>query len=445
MSIHDDATRLRGFESTELHSATRQATSHRRRTIASAGVGNALEWYDWNVYAVFAPFFASQFFNPQEPISALLSTLAVFAVGFVMRPLGGYLFGWLADRHGRRLSMLASVGLAAGGSLLIGIAPTYGSVGVAASLTLLLARLLQGLAHGGEIGAGHTYIAEIAPPQRRGAWSSVIYVSGMAATMLAILLGAGMTTLLSEQQISAWGWRVPFVVGGLLGVVALYLRSKLDETTAFENGAEQGAARRQRPAVWRGLWANRVAALQVMGLTMGGTVFFYTWAVAAPAYAIGVKGMNESDALWASVIAIAVMIAVLPIAGALSDRFGRKPNFMVFSIGAAALTFPLNRLIQGELWQLALATTIALVFMALAVSILPALFAEMFPTSVRAAGIGLPYSVAVALTGGTAPYLQTWLSSNQHGDLFLGYTVVLLLVGAAVTLRIPETRAKSLA
>jgi len=444
MSIHEDAAQLEGVAAAEPRLDTGMSKSHRRRAIAATGAGNALEWYDWNVYAVFAPFFASQFFNSQEPVSDLLSTLAVFAVGFLMRPLGGYVFGWLADRRGRRLSMLMSVGLAAGGSLLIGIAPTFGAVGVAASLMLLLARLMQGLAHGGEIGASHTYIAEAAPPQRRGSWSSVIYVSGMAATLLAIVLGAGMSTLLSDDQMSTWGWRVPFVLGGVLGIIALYLRRRLDETPAFEIEAQSQETRQHRPSVWRGLWVNRNAALQVVGLTMGGTVFFYTWAVAAPSYAISVKGMDESDALWASVIALVVMIAVIPLAGMLSDRIGRRPNFMIFSIGAAVLTFPLNRMIQGELWQLALATTIALVFMALAVSILPALFSELFPTSVRAAGIGLPYSLAVALTGGTAPYLQTWLSSNRTGDLFLAYTVVLLLVGAAVTLTIPETRGRPL-
>lgn len=448
MSIHEHAGQRASVEAAPVdggaRSSVEQERGRRRRTILATGAGNALEWYDWNVYAVFAPFFASQFFNSKEPISALLSTLAVFAVGFVMRPIGGYAFGWLADRHGRRLSMLASVGLAAGGSLLIGIAPTYGAIGVFASVVLLLARLMQGMAHGGEIAAGHTYIAEVAPPKRRGLWSSVIYVSGMAATLLAMVLGAAMTSVLSDEQMTAWGWRVPFIVGGALGVVVIYLRRRLEETAAFAYEAKQQVGAPRRPSVWRGVWANRAAALQVIGLTVGGTVFFYTWAVAAPAYAIGVTGMNESAALWAGAIAIAIMIAVLPLAGALSDRFGRKPNFLVFSLAAAALTFPLNRLIQGQLWQLALATTIALVLMALAVSILPALFAELFPTSVRAAGIGLPYSLAVALTGGTAPYLQTWLSSGHNGDLFLGYTVILLLIGAVVTLRIPETKAQPL-
>jgi MHS family alpha-ketoglutarate permease-like MFS transporter len=412
----------------------------RLRTLLGSGAGNALEWYDWNIYAVFAPFFAAQFFNPDNPVAALLSTLAVFAVGFGMRPLGGLLFGWLADRHGRRASMLLSVGLACGASLLIGLAPTYGSVGIAAAAVLLLARLLQGLAHGGEIAAGHTYVAEIAPPRRRGLWSSVIYVSGMLATLMAALLGAGLTSVLSDDAMSSWGWRVPFLAGGALALVAVYLRSQLSETEAFENHR----SRASRPSIWGGIWENRNAALTVVGLTLGGTVFFYTWVVAAPAYAIGVKDMDPTAALWASVVAILVMIAALPLAGRLSDRFGRRPNFLVFSLGAAALSFPLNRLIQGEAWQLAVAMSIALALLALVVSILPALFAELFPTRVRATGVGIPYSVAVALTGGTAAYLQTWLTTNGHGDLFLVYSIVLLLIGAVTILATPETRGRPL-
>ena len=416
----------------------------RLRTLLGSGAGNALEWYDWNIYAVFAPFFAAQFFNPDNGVAALLSTLAVFAVGFGMRPLGGLLFGWLADRHGRRTSMLFSVGLACGASLLIGLAPTYGSIGIAAAAVLLFARLLQGLAHGGEIAAGHTYVAEIAPPQRRGLWSSVIYVSGMFATLLAVLLGAGLTSVLSDDAMSSWGWRVPFLVGGALGLVALYLRRQLSETEAFENHHSRAHSRASRPSIWRGIWENRNASLTVVGLTLGGTVFFYTWVVAAPAYAIGVKDMDPTAALWASVVAILVMIVALPLAGRLSDRFGRRPNFLIFSLGAAALSFPLNRLIQGEAWQLAVAMSIALGLLALVVSILPALFAELFPTRVRATGIGVPYSVAVALTGGTAAYLQTWLSTNGHGDLFLVYSIVLLLIGAVTILATPETRGRPL-
>jgi len=409
------------------------------RTIVGTGIGNAVEWYDWNVYVVFAPFFAQQFFDPAHPVSAMLSTLAIFAVGFVVRPLGGVLFGWLADRHGRRPSMLLAISLASAGSLLIGVSPTYAGVGVVASSLLLLARLLQGLAHGGEIASSHTYIAEMAPPRRRGLWSSTIYVSGLSAILVATVLGAGLTTTLTTAQMTEWGWRIPFVVGGVLGLIAILLRRGLDETQAFVK-----TPRPARPSILRGMWTYRAALARVFGLTLGGTVFFYTWAVAAPAYAISVGGMNPTAALWAGVAATALGIVLLPVAGHLSDRFGRRPSFVVFALGGAAVTFPLNRLIQDEAWQLLVAMSIAMVLIAIGAAIVPAALTEMFPTQLRASGFAVPYSLAVALTGGTAPYLQAWLSSRGHGDVFLGYSVALLVLVAVVAAFMPETKGKSL-
>jgi len=416
----------------------------RLRVLLGTGVGNAIEWYDWNVYIVFAPFFAAQFFNSDNPVSALLATLAIFAVGFVMRPLGGFVFGWVADRHGRQPSMLLAIALAAAGSLMIGLSPTYASVGVVASVVLLLARLLQGLAHGGEIAASHTYITEAAPSNRRGLWASVIYVSGMGAVLVATLLGATLTGVLSDSQLYAWGWRVPFIIGGVLGIAAVFLRSRLEETEAYTKVRAEDEVTGARPSLVRGMWENRGGVVRVFGLAIGGTVFFYTWAIAAPAYAISVKGVDPSAALWAGVAATALSIVLLPFAGALSDRIGRRPNFLIFALGGAAVTFPLNRLNQGEAWQLLLAMSIALVLLAFVGSILPAALAELFPTHVRASGFAVPYSLAVAITGGTAPYLQTWLSSRGQGDLFLGYTVVLLLVTAVTVILTPETNGKPL-
>lgn len=410
------------------------------RTIVGTGLGNAIEWYDWNVYVVFAPFFAQQFFNPADPVSATLSTLAVFAVGFVVRPFGGLLFGWIADRHGRRPSMLIAISLASAASLLIGVSPTYAGVGVVASSLLLLARLLQGLAHGGEIASSHTYIAEMAPPRRRGLWSSTIYVSGMSAILVATVLGAGLTTMLSTAQMTEWGWRIPFVIGGLLGLIAIFLRRGLDETQAFARTRDRAA----RPSILRGMWTHRAALARVFGLSLGGTVFFYTWAVAAPAYAISVGGMNATAALWAGVAATALGIVLLPVAGHLSDRFGRRPSFVVFGLGGAAVTFPLNHLIQDEAWQLLVAMSIAMMLIAVGAAIVPAALAELFPTHLRASGFAVPYSLAVALTGGTAPYLQAWLSSRGLGDVFLGYSVALLVLLAVVAAFMPETKGKSL-
>jgi MHS family alpha-ketoglutarate permease-like MFS transporter len=208
--------------------APRPPTSRdQRRAVLGAGIGNTLEWYDWTIYAIFAPFFAGQFFDPSNPTSSILATLAVFAVGFFMRPVGGVLFGWLGDRYGRRTALTTAMTLVAGGSLLIGLSPTFGSVGVLASLWLLLARLVQGLAHGGEVASSYTYVAEMAPPRRRGLWSASLYVFVTLGVLAATLLGALLTSTLGTDRMADWGWRIPFLIGGALGFYAMYLRRNL--------------------------------------------------------------------------------------------------------------------------------------------------------------------------------------------------------------------------
>lgn len=435
------------------------AEEHRpswKRVIFGAGVGNALEWYDWSVYAVFAPFFAQQFFNPRDAVSATLSTLAVFAVGFVMRPLGGLFFGWFADRVGRQPGMVLSMALTAAGSLVIAVAPTYESVGVLASVLLLVARLLQGFGLGGEIGASHTYLAEAAPPARRGLWSSSMYVAVTTGVLFATVQAAVLKDVLTGDQMTGWGWRIPFVIGALLGIYAFYLRRGLQENEAFRkekehdeqvahaDGGKRTDAAAARPSLMSGIWENRRSVLRVVALTVGGTVLYYTWAIAAPGYAISVKGIDPSGALWASVVANLVFILALPMWGAISDRWGRRPVCIVFAIGHAVLLYPLQQMIQDSAWQLGLAMSIALFIMAASTSVLPALFAEMFPTRVRASGMAVPYSLAVAATGGTAPYLQTYLAGKDLSIVFIGYTIVLITIGLVAVLRMPETKGKDL-
>ncbi|WP_217371181.1 MFS transporter [Streptomyces sioyaensis] len=423
----------------------RHSGREQRRTLIGTGIGNALEWYDWHVYGIFAPFFAQQFFNPDNELSALLSTLAIFAVGFAMRPIGAFVFGRLADRKGRRLAMLLSIGMGSAGSLAIGLAPTYASIGAVASLILLLARLTQGMAHGGELPSSQTYLAETAPPERRGRWTSAIYVSGACGMLIATLLGAGLAALYGTEALEAWGWRVPFVIGGLLGVYALFLRRKLTETHAFNKERTSRSAAPQRPSVLRGMWQNRAAAGRVIGLTAGFTVTYQAWTTAAPTYAISVTKLDSTAVLLAEVVALLIFIVALPLCGSLSDRFGRRPNMLIFVLGMAVLAYPLLLLARaGRVWQLGLAMTIALLFTAMCASIAPAIFAELFPTNVRTTGTGVPYAIAVALFGGTTPYLQTWLASHHAQNYFTGYNIALLLIGALVVLTGPETRAKPL-
>jgi MFS transporter, MHS family, alpha-ketoglutarate permease len=415
-----------------------------RKVIVGAGAGNALEWYDWSAYAVFAPFFAAQFFNANDPVAALLGTLAVFAVGFFMRPVGGLFFGWLADRRGRQTAMVVAMGVTALGSLLIAVAPTYGSIGVAASLLLLLARLTQGFGLGGEVGASHTFLAESAPPKRRGLWCSTMYIAITVGVLVATLQAVLLTSVLTESEMQGWGWRVPFIVGTLLGFYALYLRRGLPETPAYEQQRSADRYTASRPPLLRSIWRNRAAAARVIGLTVGSTVAYYTWAISAPGYAINVHGIDARSALWASVIANLVFIAALPAWGAFSDRFGRKANAIVGPVALILLSFPLNRLIEDQAWQLAVAMSVALFFLAAIASIAPALFAELFPTHVRASGTAVPYSIAVALFGGTAPYLMTWLADRGTADLFIVYTIVMLAVSVVTIAITPESKGRSL-
>ena len=418
--------------------ATRTST---RKTLIGTGIGNAVEWYDWAIYATFTPFIASQLFSKSDPASAVLSTLAIFAVGFVARPFGGFLFGWIGDRIGRKASMTLAVGLASVGSLMIGIAPTFAAVGVWASLTLLVARLIQGLAHGGELPSSQTYLSEMAPKEHRGFWATLIYTSGTVGILFGTLLGAVLNMTLSTEVMNAWGWRIPFLIGAAMGLYALIMRSRLHETDVFEGEA----AAEKRAPIWPQIVRHRKQALQVIGLTVGLTVIYYIWGVVAPSYATTALKIDRGEALWAGVIGNIVFIAALPFWGKLSDRIGRKKVLWSGAIGAGIMHFPMTALLKDSAWQLAVSMSVMLIFIAASAAIVPAVYAELFPTSIRTVGVGVPYSICVALFGGTAPYLQQWLGTTvQMPQLFNVYAVLLLAVSAACVFTIPETKGKDL-
>ncbi len=411
------------------------AVRGRFRAVFGAGAGNALEWYDWNVYAVFTTYFAPQFFNSADRVSALLSTLAVFAVGFVARPFGGFLFGLLSDRRGRKFAMTLSIGLAALGSLVIGFAPSYARVGALASVILLLARLIQGLAHGGELPSAQTYVAEYAPAQRRGLWSSLIYVSGTLGNLLGTVLAAILAATLSDTQMGEFGWRIPFLLGGVFGLYVLFMRLRMTETATFTS--DVGST---KPRMWPLLVANRAAVVKVIGLTAGFTVVYYVWSVSQTAHAISARGVDERSAFWAGVVGNGVFVLTLPLWGKLSDRVGRKPMLLTGLLATAALVFPLDAIIGHSAVLLGVSMSLAMLLIGMYASILPAVYAELFPTKVRTVAVGIPYSITVAAFGGTAPYLQELIGTKLDPAWFTGYTVLLLLISAAVVLRLPETR-----
>ncbi|UOT03136.1 MFS transporter [Rhodococcus opacus] len=411
------------------------------RAIVGVGTGNGIEYFDWTVYATFAAFFAPQFFHTGSAVSDLLASFGVFAVGFVARPFGGLLFGWLSDRRGRKLSMTLAVGLAAVGSLVIGLTPTHQTIGVAAAVVLVVARLAQGVAHGGELPSAQTYIVEFAPTARRGLWSSLIYISNTTGVVVGTLLGALLTTTLSSEQMADWGWRVPFLLGGVLGLFVLWMRSRMKETEVYEESGDESA----KQSMWQLFLAHRRQVFQILFFTVGGTVVYYVWAVSAPAYAIAVRGIDPSGALWAGVGANLVLIASLPFWGALSDRIGRKPVLYIGNVGIAALLFPLNAMIGHSAVTLFIAMAIALFVMGAILSVMPAMMAELFPTGLRAAGVGVPYSIGVAAFGGTAAYVQTFFADRGTPDLFEWYALALVAVSIAALFTIPETRGRDLA
>jgi MFS transporter, MHS family, alpha-ketoglutarate permease len=423
---------------------TSEKTAPRRRqgaikTLLGTGVGNAVEWYDWNIYASFAVYFSAQLFNSDDPRSAFLQTMAVFAVGFVARPFGGVLFGWIGDRIGRKPSLTLSILAASGGSLLIALSPTYEQIGWVASALLLLARLVQGLAHGGELPAAQTYLAEFAPRERRGLYASSIYVSGTTGLLAGLALGLVLQALLSPEEMALWGWRIPFAVGAVLGLVALWIRFSMNESEVFE---EHKATVREKENVLLAVAKNWRTGLRVIFMTAGLTVAYYIWSVTIASIAQTSFGYSPEEAFAAALIGNAVLIAVLPFWGWVSDIVGRRPTTIFGLVGCAVLYIPLIHLVSGgEFWQLVVAICTQLILLAAFLAHAPATYAEMFPTAQRTSGFAISYAIAIAAFGGTAGYVLTLI-----GDpfVFAYYSIALLIVSAATVWFLPETKGRDL-
>ncbi|MER7558808.1 MFS transporter [Nocardioides sp. NPDC126508] len=411
-------------------------TRSKRRSLLASSVGNVLEWYEWSTYAVFAPFIAAAMFDNADPVSALLSTFAVFAIGFLMRPLGGIVFGWVADRKGRKFVLVTTMLTMAAGSLVIGLMPTYASIGVGASAILLLARVAQGFAHGGESATANTYVAEIAPPARRGLWGSIVFAAIFGGSVLAYTVGGLVTTSLSDSAVAAWGWRIPFLLGALLALAALWLRRAMDESEVFEAGGETGSATAVAPPSRRRVVR---AILLVVAMTSGITAAHYTWTSYVSTYAIG-QGMTPNTAYWVTAAAQLIGLAALPLWGRLSDRVGRRPIMIGFALAMIVLQIPLKSLIGPDGWTLLVGSGIALVAIAAPGSILSSIMSEAFPTRIRTQGIGFAYSVSVAVFGGTAPYLNQLFTKLEADWMSSGYIMLLCLCTGIAVYLMSETK-----
>ncbi|MFC5945839.1 MFS transporter [Micromonospora harpali] len=411
------------------HAVPTATTPRRRaRTVATTVAGNFIEYFDWLIFGLYAPLIAQHFFPSADPLTALLAVFVAYATGMLFRPLGGILMGALADRRGRRLALLLSITLMGGGSLVIGLLPTYAAIGVAAPVLLFLARAAQGLSAGGEWPAAVSYLMELAPRSRRCLFGSIFAVSSAAGGLAASALGLALSATVGSQAMADWGWRVPFLAGAALSAVLLVLRRQLGESEAFVRARRSGP-----PPGLRRLWRDHrgavvVAALFVVGVTVQTT----TWTTVAPALAQSQAGM-PADAVYAAVTAaIALSIVVLIPLGLLADRVGVLPMLVVSVLGfAVAGPLALNAA-SGGTGRLVLCLCTGLFFMSCLTAVLPKIMASMFPTHLRASGIGLPHAVASSLAGGLTPALATWLAGAGRLDWYLGLlTVTALLAGAA--------------
>lgn len=412
----------------------------KRRSVVASTIGNVLEWYEWSAYAVFTPFIAAAMFNSEDKVSSVLATLGVFAVGFLMRPLGGIVFGRIADVKGRKFVLIFTMLIMAGGSFLIAVLPGYGQIGVFASLILLLVRVAQGFAHGGESATANSYIAEIAPARRRGFWGSIVFVAIYGGSVLAYTVGGVITNVFSEAAVSDWAWRIPFALGGLLALVALWMRRGMVESDVFE-ADDQVEAVAPVP-VDRGRVARAIVLVVLM--TSGITAAHYTWTSYASTLAITERGMDAQTAYWATVGAQIIALVSLPFWGLLSDRIGRRPVLIGFGVLMAILQYPLMGMITAAGWSLFIASTLALLVVSMAGALLSAVLSEAFPTKVRTQGIGFAYSVSVAVFGGTAPYLNGLFNSLDLSWLSSGWVILLCLATIVAVVKLPETKGKDL-
>jgi MHS family alpha-ketoglutarate permease-like MFS transporter len=421
------------IERDRLRSTSGSDIRSKKKSLLASAVGNVLEWYEWSAYAVFAPFIAAVVFDSSNPVSALLSTLAVFAVGFLMRPLGGIVFGRIADHRGRKFVLVTTMLMMAGGSLVIGIMPTYDSVGIWASVILLAARITQGFAHGGESATAYSYVSEIAPPHRRGMWGSVAFIAIFGGSALAYSVGGGVTSVLSNDAVAEWGWRIPFLIGALLALVALYLRRSMEESEVFDAQAADEGPRIPRATVVR-------AVLLMIGMTSGITAAHYTWTSYISTYAITQKDMNPDTAYWMLVVAQLIALVSLPFWGLLSDRIGRRPMLFAFAGLMFVLQFPLTAMITSSGWTLLVATTTALLVVSIPASVLSATLSESFPTKLRTQAIGFAYSISVAVFGGSSPYLNQLLVGQGIGWAFSIYIMVLCAFTGIACMFMRETK-----
>lgn len=418
-------------------------TAQRIKAIVGGSVGNLVEWYDWYAYAAFAIYFSNSFFPDSDLTAQLLNTAGIFAVGFLMRPVGGWLFGSIADKVGRKKAMTLSVLLMSFGSLLIALTPTYDTIGVLAPILLLVARLVQGLSVGGEYGVSATYLSEMATEERRGFYSSFQYVTLIGGQLIALGIQLILQKLLlTESQLEDWGWRIPFAIGAVLSVIALYLRSSLHETEAFKNKEDMV---KDKKGTVKELLKHPQALLSVVGLTLGGTLAFYTYTTYMQKFLVNTVHLSKEQSTLISFISLFLFACLQPVFGGLSDKIGRRPLLLGFGILGTLCTVPLLTALSNStsMWMSFLWIMIALIIVSGYTSINAVVKAELFSSEVRALGVGLPYALTVAIFGGTAEYIALWFKQLGVEHYFYWYITLCISFSLLMYFRMKDTKANS--
>src|SRR5262245_20938914 len=407
-----------------------------RRAVSAAVIGNVLEWYDFAVYAYVAVYIARKFFPQGDEVTALLATFLAYGLGFVARPLGGIILGRVGDTHGRKTALLITIALMAIGTVLIGILPTSASIGVAAPLLLVVARLMQGFSAGGEWGSSTAYIVEWAPQNQRGFYGSFQQTSVVAGLLLGSGIAALFTTILTTEQMDAWGWRIPFLLGGILGPVGLWMRRTIDETPAYKRVAQTApSATEDRTNPWLLAW-------RAFGFTIVWTVCFYVLLNYMPTWSRTYLKITPAAALWANTIGLFVLMVAIPFMGKLSDTYGRKPLLLACCIAYIVLPFPIFKYLVGGASYMEL-IAVQILF-AVLISMFsgpgPAAIAEIFQTRTRSTWMTSGYALAVAIFGGFAPFISVWLISTFNSPIAHSfYLIAAAIVSTIVIATLRET------
>ncbi|MBV9978689.1 MFS transporter [Bradyrhizobium sp.] len=414
----------------------------RIKAIFIGSIGNLVEWYDFYAYTAFALYFAPAFFPQSDPVVQQLNAAVLFAATFLMRPLGGWLFGYLADHFGRRLSLTLSVVCMCFGSLMIAVTPTYATIGFAAPAMLALARVIEGLSLGGEYGASATYLSEVADARHRGFYSSFQYVTLIGGQLTAIIvLLLLQKVFLTSAELKEWGWRIPFAIGALLAIFAAVMRRGLHETEAF---VEAKKAVKPTGSITTLLRYPRELLL-VVGLTAGGTAAFYTFTTYMQTFVKLSVGLSEDQTTFVIFGTLLFATLLQPLYGALSDRIGRKPLLIFFGVAGTLATVPILTTLKEtkEPLYVFLLICCAWIFVAGYTSINAIVKAELFPTNVRALGVGLPYAITVSVFGGTAPAIALSFKSLGHEDWFYYYLTGIIFLSLVIYSTMRDTKHES--